>query len=228
MQGVPCKSPRKLNYENRCKSTTTQERFANQKRAAFSIPQKIIIQKSKGEISLWQKQKLKKITDIQERIAQLENQKKKLVQEQKDADRRARTKRLCKRHGLLESMLPEIAGITDEQYKSLIEKAVDSKLFRDMLDAMTAIAEDIIALDAELAVQGNDADNADNSTAPPQSNTKPQPAGQPQNSDDKHNANAPNSNTQSSNPLAQKPHNNGQHRNNQYNKPNGNDTRQSS
>ena len=172
------------------------------------------------------KTKTEKITDIQERITQLENQKKKLVQEQKDADRRARTKRLCKRHGLLESMLPEIAGITDEQYKSLIEKAVDNKFFRDMLDAMTAMAEDIVALDEAQAAQGNGVDTTDKPTAPPQSNTKPQPAEQPQSSDDKHNANAPNSNTQNSNPPAQKPHNNNQHRNNQHNKPNGNDTRQ--
>ena len=174
------------------------------------------------------KTKTEKITDIQERIVQLENQKKKLVQEQKDADRRARTKRLCKRHGLLESMLPEIASITDEQYKSLIEKAVDNKFFRDMLDAMTEIAEDIVALDAEQAAQGSDADKSDNSTVPQQSNTKIQPIEQPQGSGDKPNANVPNSNTHSSNPPTQKPHNNEQHRNNQHYKSNGNGTRQSS
>ena len=171
------------------------------------------------------KTKTEKITDIQERITQLENQKKKLVQEQKDADRRARTKRLCKRHGLLESMLPEIAGITDEQYKSLIEKAVDSKLFRDMLDAMTAIAEDIVALDAEQKAQGNGADNTDNPTAPPKSDTMPQPTDQPQGGGDKPNANVPNSNTHSSNPPTQKPHNNEHHRNTQQHKSNGNSTR---
>ena len=173
------------------------------------------------------KTKTEKITDIQERIAQLENQKKKLVQEQKDADRRARTKRLCKRHGLLESMLPEIAGITDEQYKSLIEKAVDSKLFRDMLDAMTAMAGDIVALDAEQAAQGNYADKPDNPTAPSKSDTTPQPTNQPQGGGDKSNANAPVSNASNTNLPTQKPNNNEQHRNNQHHKSNGNGTRQS-
>ena len=112
------------------------------------------------------KSRQEKITSYEERIAQLENQRRQEIQKMKAEERKARTKRLCSRHGLLESMLPEIVGITDEQYKSLIKQAVDSKLFRDMLDAMTAMSEDIVSFDAEQAAQANSAEKSTNSTVP--------------------------------------------------------------
>jgi hypothetical protein len=56
-----------------------------------------------------------KIASKRELIQQLKNEEKQLVQKQKLQNRKDRTKRLCSRHGLLESMLPEIITITDEQ-----------------------------------------------------------------------------------------------------------------
>ena len=47
-------------------------------------------------------------------MTQIENQRKKPVQEQKQHERKDRTKRLCKRMGLFESMLPKSISLTDE------------------------------------------------------------------------------------------------------------------
>jgi len=46
------------------------------------------------------KTKPEKIAGIEEQIQLLENQKKRLIQEQKAQERKERTKRLCKRMGL--------------------------------------------------------------------------------------------------------------------------------
>jgi Zn-dependent M16 (insulinase) family peptidase len=146
------------------------------------------------------KTSLEKITDWDKEIAQIKNKQKLEKQKQVKAERAARTKRLCQRHGLLESMLPEIAVITDEQYKTIIEKAVDSEFFRQVLDAMTAMAEDIVAHDTKQAAQADSADKVKNSTEPTHGNgNKPSP-------------NTPNSHAQNHNPN---------------HKPNGNGTRQS-
>ena len=146
------------------------------------------------------KTSLEKIASWDEEIAQIRNKQKLEKQKHAKAERAARTKRLCQRHGLLESMLPEIAGITDEQYKSMIEKAVDNKFFQQLLDGMTAMAEDIIAHDAKQTTLTDNADKAEN------------PSVQPHNGSNKHNPNIPNSHTQNHNP---------------HHKPNGNGTRQS-
>ena len=119
-------------------------------------------------------------------------------------------------YGLLESMLPEIADITDEQYKSIIEKAVDSEFFRKLLDGMTAMAEDIVALEAKQTTQADGTDKAEKSATPAQSRSNDKPI-----------SDTPNSNSHSTNLTTQKPHANEHHRHNPNHKPNGNGTRQS-
>lgn len=52
------------------------------------------------------KTKAEKITSIEEEIRQLENRRRQLVQEQKAQERKDRTKRLCRRMGLFESLVP--------------------------------------------------------------------------------------------------------------------------
>jgi|GEM_PF-272316 len=84
------------------------------------------------------KTKPEKIAGIEEQIQQLENQKKRLIQEQKVQERKDRTKRLCKRMGLFESMLPDTITLTDEQFKTFLEKAVLSDYSRRILDGLTA------------------------------------------------------------------------------------------
>lgn len=72
------------------------------------------------------KTKTERIASIEEQIAQLENQKKQLVQKQKDDDRKERTKRLCKRHGLLEKYMPDLITITDEQFEMFIKRGINT------------------------------------------------------------------------------------------------------
>ena len=58
----------------------------------------------------------------------IENQRKKLIQEQKQQERKDRTKRLCKRMGLFESMLPESISLTDEQFQIFLATKIGSEV----------------------------------------------------------------------------------------------------
>jgi len=82
--------------------------------------------------------RLEKIADYDEKIAQIKNKQKAERQKHNREERTARTRRLCSRHGLLESMLPEIIPITDEQYKAFLEKAVTNDYGRDILNKIIA------------------------------------------------------------------------------------------
>lgn len=84
------------------------------------------------------KTKTEKITSIEEEIRQLENRRRQLVQEQKAQERKDRTKRLCRRMGLFESMLPDTITLTDEQFKTFIEQTVAAEQSRRILGELTA------------------------------------------------------------------------------------------
>lgn len=85
------------------------------------------------------KTKTEKITSIEEEIRQLENRRRQLVQEQKAQERKDRTKRLCRRMGLFESMLPDTITLTDEQFKTFLEQTVAAEQSRRILDELTAL-----------------------------------------------------------------------------------------
>ena len=76
---------------------------------------------------------VEKIEDAKAKITQYENHMKQLVQKQKAEERKARTKRLCSRAGLLESMLPDTIVLTDEQFKSFLEKTTANDFGRRTL-----------------------------------------------------------------------------------------------
>ena len=84
------------------------------------------------------KTKAEKIVAIELQMTQLENQRKKLIQEQKQQERKDRTKRLCKRMGLFESMLPESISLTDEQFQIFLEKTIAADHSRRIPDGLTA------------------------------------------------------------------------------------------
>lgn len=84
------------------------------------------------------KTKAEKITSIEEEIRQLENRRRQLVQEQKAQERRDRTKRLCRRMGLFESLVPDSIPLTEEQFKTFLEKTVAADHARRILDELTA------------------------------------------------------------------------------------------
>ena len=101
------------------------------------------------------KTKAEKITSIEEEIRQLENRRRQLVQEQKAQERKDRTKRLCRRM-LFESLVPDTIPLTEEQFKTFLEKTVMSDQARRILDELTARnAPTAPAQDAETAAQGN-------------------------------------------------------------------------
>lgn len=84
------------------------------------------------------KTKTEKITSIEEEIRQLENKRRQLVQEQKSQERKDRTKRLCRRMGLFESLVPDSIPLTEEQFKTFLEKTVAAEHSRRILDELTA------------------------------------------------------------------------------------------
>ncbi len=84
------------------------------------------------------KTKLEKIAGIEEEIRQLENKRKQLMQEQKAQERKDRTKRLCRRMGLFESLVPDSIPLTEEQFKTFLEKTVAAEHGRKLLDELTA------------------------------------------------------------------------------------------
>jgi len=79
---------------------------------------------------------IEKIEGIQAQIQQLENERKRLLNVQKEAERKARTKRLCQRAGLFESLLPDTISLTNEQFKIFLEKTVASDYAHKILDGI--------------------------------------------------------------------------------------------
>ena len=97
-----------------------------------------------------------KIANKDERIQQLLNEKKQLIQKQKADERRTRTSRLCRRHGLLEKYLPDLIAITDEQFEAFVKKAISNNYGRDALAEIVGKASKIAASQtAEAAAQSN-------------------------------------------------------------------------
>ena len=93
---------------------------------------------------------------IEEEIRQLENKKKRLIQEQKEQERKDRTNRLCKRMGLFEKLLPDTIPLTEEQFQTFLEKTVLTEHSRRILDGLTAQnAATAPAQGAGTAVRGN-------------------------------------------------------------------------
>jgi len=62
----------------------------------------------------------KRIQDEQRRLKTLERQ-------QAERDRKDRNHRLCKRHGFIESLLPDIINLTDEQFQSFVKNHIANK-----------------------------------------------------------------------------------------------------
>ena len=69
---------------------------------------------------------------------QLENKKKRLIQEQKEQERKDRTNRLCKRMGLFEKLLPDTIPLTEEQFQAFLEQTVLTEHSCRILDGLTA------------------------------------------------------------------------------------------
>jgi len=67
-----------------------------------------------------------KITSIEEQIAQLKNRQRELLQKSRTQERKARTRRLIERGAIIESLIPDTDTLTGEQFKSFIEKVLQT------------------------------------------------------------------------------------------------------
>jgi len=81
---------------------------------------------------------MEKIAGIEEEIRQLENRRKLLLQEQKAQERKDRTRRLCRRAALLESMAPDTVALTDEQFKSFLAQTIATEQGCHVLEGLAA------------------------------------------------------------------------------------------
>ena len=84
------------------------------------------------------KSKTAKIEGIDEKVAQLLNQKKKLVQQENERLRKERNSRLCRRHGLLEKYMPDLITITDEQFEMFIKRGINTSYGQGILAEIKA------------------------------------------------------------------------------------------
>ena len=98
-----------------------------------------------------------RIESVQEQIRQLENQKKRLMQEQKEQARRARTKRLIERGAILESLIPEADAFTNEQIKAFLEKTIRAESARKAWANLSSMQDKPAAAKAAGAAQGGSA-----------------------------------------------------------------------
>ena len=78
------------------------------------------------------------IAERDAKILQYQNEKKRIMQKQKSADRKARDNRLYKRHGLLEKFMPDLINITDEQYEVFIKTGINTKYGKQRLGEIIA------------------------------------------------------------------------------------------
>jgi len=96
-----------------------------------------------------------RITETNERITQLENQKKQLIQKQKAEERKARTKRLIERGAILESLIDGAENLTNEQVKIFLEKTVANDFGRRMLATIAAQGGEATPAEPTATAQGN-------------------------------------------------------------------------
>jgi len=109
--------------------------------------------------------KTEKIESIKEQITQLQNQQKRLIQEQKAQERKDRTKRLCKRAGLLESLIPDTISLTNEQFNIFLEKVIlTDSTRRTLTEIKTGKVNHAAPIRASAAARADTADEGKNGT----------------------------------------------------------------
>ena len=77
--------------------------------------------------------KTEKIATIEEKIQQLENQRKQLIQKQKEQERKARVKRLIERGAILESFIIDADKYSNEQIQTFLQKTIRTDFAKRVL-----------------------------------------------------------------------------------------------
>ena len=124
--------------------------------------------------------RLDKIATIEEQIAKLQAQAKNEMQKHRDEERKARTKRLCSRMGLIEKLLPETIALSDEQFEKLVFRTIASDLGKKIIGELSGNAT---KSDPKPSADA-DTKNQTASTSGANSNSKPN------NQSNQHNGNA--------------------------------------
>ena len=70
------------------------------------------------------KTQIERIAGIEAEIKQLENRRKRLLQQQKEQERKVRTRRLIERGAILESLLDGAETLTNEEVKTVLSAAL--------------------------------------------------------------------------------------------------------
>ena len=83
------------------------------------------------------KTRTEKIASFDEQITKLQEQRRKERQRQQQEERKAKERRYKKRHELLENSLPEVISLTDEQYKTFLERAIANDTVRKIIKNIT-------------------------------------------------------------------------------------------
>ena len=81
------------------------------------------------------------IAKAEEQIKQLNNKKKRLISEQKQAERKKRTKRLIERGAILESVLGNTEDFSNEQIQSLLIEIFSSESVRAKVEYLRGSTE---------------------------------------------------------------------------------------
>jgi hypothetical protein len=85
--------------------------------------------------------KMERVEKIRTEMAQLKKQEKELLKQHKKAERDARTKRLCTRHGMMEKHMPDLIKLTDREFETFIIRAINTTYGREALAKIIKQAE---------------------------------------------------------------------------------------
>ena len=90
---------------------------------------------------------------------------KKLLKDKRTEERTARNHRICKRGGLIESLLPDVIGLSDERFKAFLIKTVANDFGKKTLATFKA-AQDKEDSEASAAKPADEIDNPTEPTSP--------------------------------------------------------------
>jgi len=79
------------------------------------------------------KTKIERIASVEDRIKQLENQRRQLIQKHKADERKARTRRLIQRGAILEGFIPDPADYTEEEIQIFLNNTLNTDFARKAL-----------------------------------------------------------------------------------------------
>jgi hypothetical protein len=110
---------------------------------------------------------MERIAEQKAKMEQMENELKQLLHRQKEEERKARTRRICQRGGLLEKLLPDTIPLTEGQMLAFFEKTLLTHFARRALADVTAQSGETPAENDENAMAQDGESLADKPAEPP-------------------------------------------------------------